>query len=258
MGEFIFMDIDPSFEIVLRAVAELRSQNRLSTQFMRRSTIERVKSASNENSLIFGNLNALARRLNLCARICMAHSAGMDPRFWRVSNCYDRNLDDSNFNSEVLIGSAFNLAANNKQAKYSSEYDRLYPHFIIEERLKDNLFRPQNVFIPSTMLIIRQNFSEIIEIDTTMHIFDQGPVYEQMNFGAGRYECRISVVTTQATVAVGPPKKFFRVLQALCICHSRTKTRAYAGNWRMDELSALINESPVVNWGMNELLALIN
>lgn len=248
MAEYIFLDTDPSFEIVLRAVTELRNQGRLPPQFLKRSTIKRVKSA-NQNPLYFRSLNGLSRRLSLCARICMADSAGMNPMFWRVDNVYDRNLSSDNFSSEVYYygGVGFNLAAaNGRQQKYCSEYDRLYPHYIIEEKLNClNRRIGGTIYIPSTMFVIRQQnpgfgyplagFSEIIQIDTTMNIIDYRP-----NNEVARYNCYISVVTSKSGVLSGVDGKFTRVLQALCICYGRTQSREVCCNWESDELSRLI------------------
>jgi hypothetical protein len=226
--------IDPFFEIATRAIAELQNQNRYEIQHTKTSWIDRVKSANNNNQHIYHNLNGLARRLGICARICMAHSAGMNPTLRQVVNCYDRNLEDlTNFHTDPP-GAAQNLALNQAQEKkYCNEYDRLYPQHAIEDHIanaiKDHIANGNDAAaavhsdMPTTMYIFRNNWNEVIQISTTMHIEDRGEAFEQENedeIDNGRYNCRIQVVTIQAGIAEGQNQKFMRFLVALSNAHN--------------------------------------
>jgi len=218
--EYIFLRTDPSFEIATRAVAELRRTERIQVTYSKRSFIDRVKSASENNNLRFGSLYDFARRIGVSARVCMADSAGMNPRVWRLDNFYDRNLDldSNNFHSEVTLGDGFNRADVHNQERYCSEYDRFYPHFVIE-----NIMRPvenergvTNHHFNRYMLIFRNDFNELVEINTTMHVKDNGNEFENDDNDNGRYECMIAVVTVKAKITPGTNLKFMRFLTTLC------------------------------------------
>ena len=166
----------------MRAITELRNLNRLEIQNVKTFSIRRVKSGNNVNNLVFRDIFGFSRRLGLCAKICMADSAGMDPRFWPVTNCYGRNLnDDDNFDSQVLLGNRFNLETNGSQKRYCSEYHRLYLYYIIKEKFNQDPATDarRTIFLPSAMFIIRQNFSEIIQISTTINVIDEGPNFPE-------------------------------------------------------------------------------
>ena len=232
MACIIATSIDPFFEIATQAIAELHRQNRYEMQYQKRSWIDRVKSANNENQLRYDNLNGLARRLGVCARICMAVSAGMNPRLYRVENCFDRNLDDpQNFHSELSAGEAHNLAQNRRQErKYCSEYDRLYSLHAIEEHIANdragNDAATIRSSIPSMMYIFSNDWSEVIQISTTMIIEDRGEAFEDEHAGDidnGRYNCRIQVVTIKAKLKKGNDQKFMRFLVALSNEHQRNQ-----------------------------------
>ena len=228
---------DPFFQIATRAIAELRNQNRYEIVYERISTIKRVKSANNQNKKRFENLNGLARRLRLCARICMAHSAGMNPRLWQVNNCYDRNLDDKeNFGSELIFGAAQNVAVNVAQERnYCHEYARLYSQHAIEDRVENG---EGEINIPRMMYIFRNDWSEVIQISTTMNIQDRGARFEtDENVDDGRYNCRIQVVTIKARIVRqregAENQAFMRLLIATVDAHNQPND-----NNIVDELTA--------------------
>ena len=61
----------------------------------------------------------------------------------------------------------FILAQTRDQArKYYSKYDHLYPHFLIEHEFR-SVGANHEVFLPSMMLIIDSNFTQVVEITTT-------------------------------------------------------------------------------------------
>ena len=206
--------IDPFFEIATRAVAELTNQKRYEIVYERKSTINRVKSADNQSPFRFRNLNGLARRLGVSARICMAHSAGMNPRLRRIEKCYDRNLDDKeNFSTQLIFGKAQSVAANEDQEKkYCNEYDLLYSQHAVEDRIENG---EGEINIPQMMYIFRNNWSEVIQISTTMSIVDEND---------GRYNCRIQVITIKARMMQerdgAQNQPFMRLLIAIADAHN--------------------------------------
>jgi len=226
MAEYMFLSIDPSFELATRAVAELRNQNRLVFQHNKLFRILRVKSANDENNLRFRRQHDLARRLGVCARICMADSTGcVNPMMWGIDNCYYRNYQDpDNFESNTTPPAAVFQLANNEedQMRYCSEYDRFYPHYVIQQKLREN---HRGNSIPSRMLIFRQNFQELIEINTTMYIEDQGADYERglPRNGDGRYKCRITVFSQRYTIEgeMAENRKFTKFLITLGKVHAQ-------------------------------------
>lgn len=263
MACIIATSIDPFFEIATRAIAELTNQERYQIQYQKTSSIHRVKSANNENQLRYHNLNGLARRLGVCARICMADSAGMDPRLlYHVDNCYDRNLEEPrNFNSELMIGEAQNLELDGRQKrKYCSEYDRLYSLHAIEEHIKGDRGRNNagmvRSSIPSMMYIFRNNWSEVIQISTTMFIEDRGEEFENAieNRNDGRYNCRIQVVTIKANITEGRDQKFMRFLVALSNEHGRQNSQNLQNQDEGEDLAHQLEQLAINNKDLANLL----
>ena len=220
MAEYIFHNTDPTFEIATRAVAELTEQRRLEISYSRISGIDRVKS-SRRNNLEFGNLYDFSRRVGLCARICMAHSLQLNARAWKVGKgVYKNHLNDNeNFHTDLTWDVHLpNLS--DRQSKYCSEYDRFYPHYIIEEKLNERQIGRSNKYYPSMMYIFLDNFSQIIQINTTIHVVDRGMNYE-ITHDDGRYKCRIDVTSTFALITEEDTDwKFMNLLKTLCEAHA--------------------------------------
>ena len=224
MAEYIFQSTDPTFEIATRAVAELREQRRLRISYSQISGINRVKSSSRRNNLEFGNLYDFSRRVGLCARICMAHSLELNARAWRVgAGVYENHLDDDeNFHTDLTWATRDQTLPDlsGRQSKYCSEYDRFYPHYIIEEKLNERQIERSNKYYPSMMYIFLDNFSQIIQINTTIHVVDRGMNYE-ITHDDGRYKCRIDVTSTFALIKKkGTDRKFMNLLKTLCQAHA--------------------------------------
>ena len=231
----------PFFQIATRAITELTNQQRYDIVYEKTSTIIRVRSGNNQNSLIFDNPHGLARRLCVCARICMAFSTGINPRLRHVENCFDRNLDDQeNFTTQLIVGEEENVEVDGAQERrYFNEYDRLYPQHEIQDRIEaaQAEHHEEVINIPQTMYIFRNNWSEVIQISTTMTIQDQGAQIENDNPNEGRYNCSIEVVTTRATIAEpaegAQNQVSMRLLIALANAHNPPND-----NNMLDELTA--------------------
>ena len=242
MADYIFHGIDPSFEIVTRAVNELRQQGRLKISYQKRSWIDRVKSANRDNNLLFKSLYGLSRRVGLCARICMAHSLGMNARLWSIKNVYEDNLDDDgNFHYEELVNEYIPNDLNDHQSKFCSEYDRFYPHYIIEDRL--NQVHRRNEYFPSMMYIFLDNFSYLVQVNTTIRIEDQGESHEDLYVDDGRYRCNIQVVSVVAKItrrSEGRNEgKFMNLLKTLCHAHEVNRYDSVDATPRDDEESSI-------------------
>ena len=241
MAEYIFQSTDPTFEIATRAVAELTEQRRLEISYSRISGIDRVKS-SRRNNLEFGNLYDFSRRVGLCARICMAHSLELNARAWRVgAGVYENHLDDDkNFHTDLTWGTRDQTLPDlsGRQSKYCSEYDRFYPHSIIENQLDP--IQPGNHYFPSTMYIFLNDFTQIIQISTTIRVDDHGNNHEINPTvpNDGRFHCNINVVSIFANInAIGEGNRegrFVNFLQTLC--------RVYTQNLPHADINELINE----------------
>ena len=69
-SDFMFLSIDPSFEIATRAVAELRRLDQLEIKTTRLSEFKRVKSGDDKDPFYFHQLIDFSRR---CGRIKKLH-----------------------------------------------------------------------------------------------------------------------------------------------------------------------------------------
>ena len=239
--DFIFLQIDPSsFTIASRAVTELQSQNRTRLNYTRRSSIIRVKSANNVNNLHFNNLYNFSRRVGACARLCMLDSLCLNPiELWNMKNFFDRNYNDySNFHRDTMVGTSIQITPN-EGTQYWSEYDRLYPHYVIERAISGTNVWNSNNFLASNMIIFRNNFTEIIQINTSIWISFEHQVDRSRNI-YNYVNCSITVFTQHYHIGQGLDRKFTHLLKTMCYeqFHGRNN---YGG---VDTLGSLIVDRP--------------
>ena len=110
-----------------------------------------------------------------------------------------------------MLGGNFTLAQTRAEAKrYYSKYDHLYPHFLIEHELR-SAGTNHEVFLPSMMLIIDSNFTQVVEITTTF-------CAKRLPLVMNRFHGYIHVVCIVRSINEGADvtdKKFTQLLKGL-------------------------------------------
>ncbi len=212
-GVFIFVNIDPLFNIPLEVLTELRNQERLEVTNVQRAWLEQPVQSNdddNANNFTFGGENAMdhgcsasafGRTASAVFRMVMLHAVqiprGLWPEFGETSE--SRNKRSLKF--EVLLArppsnESFKLLTNpNKETArmYWSTYDHIFPHFHIESEVLRNVDgRGRRADFRNMMLIFRNNFSEVLEITTNADA--------TMNRQDGTYDSHINVLCIRRAI----------------------------------------------------------
>ncbi|XP_067049070.1 uncharacterized protein [Acropora muricata] len=180
--EFIFVQTDPAFNVVLYCLKELGDQNRLQVTHYQWAHLTNIESNDDDEDrrFMFGGENlppnhAFGRTASAIVRMCMLEAAGVPKKLWPLpdKNAAKRNKAKLHKSFGIsLLG--FCLASTKKiTTHYLSKYDQLYPHFRIEDKV-DEVDLDTPVSIPSMMLIFRGNFTEVVEITTTFKATAKG------------------------------------------------------------------------------------
>ena len=173
--EFIFVQTDPAFNIVLQCLTELRDQNRLQVTHYQLADLTNIESndKDEDRKLMFGGessppRHAFGRTASAIVRMCMLEAAGVPRRLWPTLGRDSGKRNKAKLHNPLgQQPRGFCLANDNDIARrYWSKYDQLYPHFRIEDELRKVALNTQTS-IPSMMLIFRGNFTEVVEITTT-------------------------------------------------------------------------------------------
>ena len=174
--DYIIVQTDIAFEPAFEALKQLQECQLLQVQHLQVVWIKNVESnAPNETDrFIFGGgrdklaAQSFSRTVSSILRMCMLRSGnlpeGLWPKLGRVS--MSRNRDKMEY--EQQHGNRFELTADEVDANaYYSSYDHIHPHFKLEHQLQNV---PPNEWWnmqPTMMLIFRNNFSEVIEFNTS-------------------------------------------------------------------------------------------
>nr|XP_058963031.1 uncharacterized protein LOC131789865 [Pocillopora verrucosa] len=164
-GETIFVQTDPAFQIVLDATNELR--DRLQVTHFQTAVITDIESnhQRDDHRFVF-DFVSFGRTASAVVRMCMLEAVGVSRKFWPNIGPYSYSRNKNKLEREV-IGPLFCLANDRNTARhYWCKYDQLYPHFRIEDAFS-GLDINQQENMSSMMLILRNNFAELIEIITT-------------------------------------------------------------------------------------------
>ena len=171
--ETIFVQTDPSFDIVLRSLNELNSQGLLQVTHIQTAWIPRIESniEGDANKHFFGPANegciqSFARSASSVARMCMLQATNVHQMHWPETG----NISGPR-NKAILNGQGHNqlqmpnnvgnfILANNAVGarRYYSKYDHLYPHFLIEDNLIP-VGTNNSVFLPSIYIHIAAELS---------------------------------------------------------------------------------------------------
>lgn len=197
--ETIFVQTDPSFDIVLRSLNELNARRRLEVTHIQTAVIERIQSdkSHHDNRYLFGAQNnsciqSFARTASAVARMCMLRATNVEEKHWpkigALSASRNKNMLNGQGQNQVLGVGKFVLATNEDAARwYYSKYDHLYPHYRIEEKVRSAAVN-QEVSLPSMMLIISSNFTRVVEITTAFR------ATHRRRRVINRFHCYINVV----------------------------------------------------------------
>ncbi|XP_068684658.1 uncharacterized protein [Montipora foliosa] len=175
-AEIIFVQTDPAFDIVLKSLTELSNQNRLRVTHIQAANLTDIES-NDDNEVrrfMFGGERkayantAFGLTASAVVRMCMLEAAGVPRRLWPAigpdADRRNRAKLQNPFEDQPRL---FSLANNRNTARhYWSKYDQLYPHFRIEDEVRQVALNEQ-VSMPRMMLIFRENFTEVVEITTT-------------------------------------------------------------------------------------------
>jgi len=174
--ETIFVQTDPTFNIVVQASNELKEQERLQVTYYKTASITNIESNDPDNArrFLFGGRRpdlkffAFGRTASSVLRMCMLEAASINETFWPRIGKYSHTRNKCKLAPQTVEPSQFHLADNLTDArKYWSKYDQLYPQFLIQHELKSVAINTRTS-LPSMMLIFRGNFTEFIEITTTL------------------------------------------------------------------------------------------
>ena len=177
-GGLIFIDTDPIFNKVLSVTKELGDQNRLCVTHSQTACITDIESNDEreDHRLVFGGQSETNKAFEnfagtasgvLC--MCMLEAVGIERNLWPQSGEFSKARNMPKLRREVFEGSLFSLTNDGRKARnYWWKYGQLYPSFKIEEEVSSSAIG-QQLSIPSMLFIFRNNFKELIEINTTFH-----------------------------------------------------------------------------------------
>ncbi len=200
-GDMIFVNIDPGYNTALQAVEELKQEGRLEVFNRQRSWLEAIQSDvdGDNNIFTFGGENArpdegasaFAETASAVFRMVMLRAVQINDDWWPdlPEHAMKRNKNALRF--QVLTSSPFKLLDRKSGSKdaarlYWRKYDHAFPPSLIESELLEN--HGNNVNFHNTMLIFRNNFSEVIEIITVAH-----STMDPLGWNAGEFDSYIQV-----------------------------------------------------------------
>ncbi|CAH1261576.1 Hypp2392 [Branchiostoma lanceolatum] len=168
-----FLDVDPSFQVVMNAIRELHNGGRLRHVCTVRVGNSKLRSAGGNDE--FGGPNGFSRTLGSTLRAFMLRSTCLEGQHDPAFDGKTHNLDRRSPPAEADYycdtqpqGAQLPLVNNAVQAEeISANFDRLYPHFHIENKLKA-VKAGSNAYIPGSMVIVEQRAGDgaIVKLHT--------------------------------------------------------------------------------------------
>lgn len=243
-GEVIFVQTDPTFNLVLLAMKQLRDNERLpvgrttwQTAYITRIERALEEGANDDLCYTWNSRYDFARTAGVCFRMAMLEAMGIPRNCWPRMQSIQQNTRAGNMGHHPDV-MPFQLANTQEGARqYWSYYDRLYPHYYISERYSETA-QDASVPLNSMMVIFRNNFKEMIEITTTVRL-------QKGAASAGVYDASVHVLCVRREIDPGDDKKTpaFQQLQAICKGEEAVKARNILGDFiteateKMDELA---------------------
>lgn len=219
--EYIMFHTDFAFTFVMDVLTRVRNEMvaskkapQLLIQHIQTASIENIESANSVDVNLFGGgrsdyVKKFFVTASAVLRMCMMKSAGIPEDFQPVISvlAQERNFPKVKVEHH-LTDPTFVLANNMYEAqKYYSAYDHLYPHFVLEHGYtphtrSGNWWSPD----PTLMLILRNDFSELIDFSTTFRVREK--VEENIN---GFFDSYAYVVFIVRKIPKGAQKVFHSV-----------------------------------------------
>lgn len=221
MAEEIFIQTDPTFNLVLRAITELRDNGRLPVDRItsQRAWIERIKrnvEDVEDDCYFWRNTNNFARTASACIRMAMMEATGINRENWpdRRAAFNNPNTHERNMHHHPGGNMPFHLTDDaHESRRYWSRFDQLYPANYVTQKYKETA-QQHMVPLRSMMIIFRQDFSQIIEITTNVRL------QKQVENG-GAYNASVHVLCIKREIV--PPgddtqaeERDFQLLKELC------------------------------------------
>lgn len=117
---------------------------------------------------------AFGRTASAVVRMCMLEATGVPQSAWPKPGEQTSKRNKAKLHNPLGEQRLFRLADYKDRARhYWSKYDQLYPHFRIQDEVRQVALNKQ-ASIPSMMLIFRGNFTEVIEVTTTFNATPRG------------------------------------------------------------------------------------
>ena len=177
MAEVIFLQTDPTFHLVERAIRELQEMQRLRGHIVQGAHILRIERAlqvgeNDENDDLrytWKSTNNFARTAGACFRMAMLEATGVSRREWPRIDAFQQNTCEGNM-AHAPDPMSFHLADNRRDAKkYMSKYKQLYESSVIVQKYKEAAVGA-DVPLNSMMVIFRNDFTEMIRITTVVEL----------------------------------------------------------------------------------------
>ena len=209
-AEYIFLSADPTFNLALFILIEFRDANRMDVQSQSSVKITNIESNADrdDNRFCFGGgrsspTAAFSRTAGAVFRMCMLRTTNIPRRLWPDQNPIMKRRNTTKMAYEQNYGDRFTLTDQEDTARrYWSKYDQLYPHYVIEDKIK-RVGLGRQAALPSMMLIFRNNFQEVIEIKTTANATRQ----------VNHFDSDVHVLVTVQTIKPGEDGNCFKWLK---------------------------------------------
>ena len=232
-GDLIFVNIDPVFNIALEAVEELGGQGRLEEINRQESWLHAIQSDvdgddddGDDNIFKFGEETqrqhalAFGRTASAVFRMVMLHGVQIKKEKWPSlgKNTKKRNREALQFkvSEQFKNKEALQLLGENPTKKtvkqYYEKYDQVFPPSLISRKLLTN--KGRNVPFHNKMLIFRNNFGEVIIIETTAN----ARMYPSPKWGwksKREFDSDVKVTCTRKTIKRDKDGEYFKKLKAL-------------------------------------------
>lgn len=159
------METDPTFELVLNAVSQLREKKRLDDKHNQSANIKYIKNAT-DDGYHWDRLYDFARTASVGFRMAMLKAMGAKEEWW------PKTKSNPKPESEVKPGLQLKMHVTNwgQANEYWANYDRIYHHSYIQQKY-NNTKNESLVPLDSMMVIFRGKFKEMIQIITNVHLW---------------------------------------------------------------------------------------
>jgi len=216
----IFVSVDPSFELAIGAVNELKNGNRLWFNYTATSWYPLLE--ANEGSILH-----FSRRISIAIRACMLNSIGLPN-----NKLYEFIRNQFYIDNQPELDGSIPDVVNYDWKDLFGRFDQLLPHYVIRKRIDNAIVlnphkNPIDFSITAMAYIFSNDFTSVTSINTTIRINVMKEV-DYKNQLIKTYSCpSMNAVSTQffigrkteiGTIIQNPTEydgNYFRLLKAL-------------------------------------------